>query len=222
MNVLPITILADHRPLTITINFKKAIHKTFSENSDQTEMPKRVTFNNTNIFRSEIEKNLNVNEQRKLITEITSCNFSIENEVYKIVEKIQHIFTDTAACTCEPKSRKTLNTNKPKLNHSKTLRPWYKSNCKKLKRQINYLCKKLTKYPTNPYLREKFFALRKNYKSLIKQERRKHEQSLTNTLESLHIFFLISNSIFEFSLELLSFRNQISQKLPYPTYQYFR
>ena len=50
-------------------------------------MPKRFTFNNTNIFRSEIEKNLTVNEQRKIITEITSCNFSNENEVYKIVEK---------------------------------------------------------------------------------------------------------------------------------------
>ena len=109
------------------------------------------------------------------------------NEVCKIVEKIQHIFTDTdTAYICEPKSRKTLNTNKPKQNNLKTHKPWYKSNCKKLKRQISYFCKNLTKYPTNPYLRGKFFTLRKKYKSLIKQEHRKYEESLTNTLETLY------------------------------------
>ena len=80
------------KPLTITINFKKAIHKTCNENSDQTEMPKKFTFNNTNIFRSEIEKNLNVNEQRKIITEITSCNFSNENEVYKIEKNTTYFY----------------------------------------------------------------------------------------------------------------------------------
>ena len=103
-----------------------------TENSGQIEIPRRFTFNNINNFRSEIEKNLNENEQRKIITEITSCNFSNENEVYKIVEKIQHIFTDTAH-TCELKSRKTLNTNNPKQKDSKTHKPWYKIICKTLK-----------------------------------------------------------------------------------------
>ena len=41
-------------------------------------IPRRFKFNYTN-FRSEIEKNLDENEQRKIITEITSCNFSNES-----------------------------------------------------------------------------------------------------------------------------------------------
>ena len=66
MNVLPITILSDHRPLTIT-QFQKTIHKPSNENNDQIEIPRRFTFNHTNNFRSVIEKNLNENEQRKMI-----------------------------------------------------------------------------------------------------------------------------------------------------------
>ena len=123
MNVLPITILSDHTPLTITINFKETIHKTSNEDGDQIEIPRKFTFNNINNFRNEREKKLNENEQRKIITEITSCNSSNENEVYKILENIQRIFTDTAH-TCELKSRKTLNTDKPKQKHSKTHKPW--------------------------------------------------------------------------------------------------
>ena len=60
------------------------------------------------------------------------------------------------ATTCKTKGRKTpkRKTNTNKVNKHK---PWYNKDCKGLKRQLNKLCKSLSKNTNNTYTRGCFF-----------------------------------------------------------------
>ena len=63
-----------------------------------------------------------------------------------------------------------------------TQKPWFNSECKNLRAQVHSLGKLLGKYPDNPYLRGKFFTIRKSYKKQIKLAKKKHNEDIMNKL----------------------------------------
>ena len=63
-----------------------------------------------------------------------------------------------------------------------TRKPWFNSECKNFRAQVRSLGKLLSKYPDNPYLRGKFFTIRKSYKKQIKLVKRKHNEAVMNKL----------------------------------------
>ena len=90
--------------------------------------------------------------QKEILTAINTRDQSV-NSLHNIVNKIENIFTKRAT-TCKTKGRKIpkrkINTNK--INKHK---PWYNKGSKK--RQLNKLCKSLSKSPNNTYTRGLYF-----------------------------------------------------------------
>ena len=72
-----------------------------------------------------------------------------------------------------------------KMQHKKK-KIWYSNDCKTLKRRLNQIRKSLDRNPEKQSTRILFYKTQKEYKYLIKYNRRKYEESLTDKLENLY------------------------------------
>ena len=182
MQVQPVTFLSDHRPLLLKISHSSPITNDKHEAIPLQDIPEKINIKDLNLFKTEIEA-VHKDKQNELLADIHSSDHS-EDSIYNIVNKIENIFIKTGE-KCKTKYRRAPKSNENKNRRNKH-KPWYNKDCKVIKRQLNKLCKSLSKNPNNSYTRGVFFSMRKKYKSKLKEERRNYEQALTMKLESLY------------------------------------
>ena len=82
------------------------------------------------------------------------------------------------------KNNKSLNKlQNLQRNKRKGKQPWFNLDCRKLKRKLNYICKAVNRNPNNTYLRNIYYKIRKEYRNLIKNSKRKYEEERIKKLE---------------------------------------
>jgi hypothetical protein len=81
------------------------------------------------------------------------------------------------------KQKNTINKNIK--NKTKVRQKWYDANCHNLKRNLSNIGKLLSKDPNNIFIRHLFFAKRKEYKRMVKKQKRQFYNSLLNKIEML-------------------------------------
>ena len=71
------------------------------------------------------------------------------------------------------------NSKKPKS------KPWYDRNCISLKKRLSNLAKLLLKRPNDPFVRGKFNTVKREYKSIVKSQKKLYYTNSINKLEGL-------------------------------------
>ena len=151
MRIQPLTILSDHRPVLLRINYQTA-NAIFEEEVISLEkIPERFIIKDMNNFKNELETSLDNVTQHQIVNEIKSCDLS-EGAVDNIVNKVENIFIEIVN-KCKIKVIKK--NKKPRKN------PWFNNHCRLLKRKLNNVCKSLNRNPSNAYTRGLFFTLKK-------------------------------------------------------------
>lgn len=62
---------------------------------------------------------------------------------------------------------------------------WFSRTCEQLRRELRTITKAVDRNPTNPFLRGRFFSMKKRYKNCCKNSKRKYEQEIIARLEEM-------------------------------------
>ena len=89
---------------------------------------------------------------------------------------------DLAASRSFKKKRVKDKKNKPPKMNQK----WFDLNPKKMRTKLINYGKMFSKYPKDPYIRNHFYKLQREYNKTKKQTYREYKKSLLNQLEILH------------------------------------
>ena len=65
-------------------------------------------------------------------------------------------------------------------------KPWFNSDLKALKKELDYKCKKFQKEPSNPFARSSFFKFLKFYRKIRKSTMKKYRKELLDQLDNLY------------------------------------
>ena len=115
-----------------------------------------------------------------LLQRLENINIDNPEELDEIIQTISNQYVNsTVSHSTNPKNAK----NKQKITKDKA---WYTNDCKEMKRRLNQVKKLLEKNPSKQDLRALYYNTRKQYKKLVKYQRRKYEENLTHKLEHLY------------------------------------
>jgi hypothetical protein len=117
-----------------------------------------------------------------LFSQTTTCERSAD--VDALVNNFSEILRTTSTTVVNIKKQKNT-INKNIKNKTKVRQKWYDANCHNLKRNLSNIGKLLSKDPNNIFIRHLFFAKRKEYKRMVKKQKRQFYNSLLNKIEML-------------------------------------
>ena len=90
--------------------------------------------------------------------------FHCNNRKYRNLAEVDMIVNGFSKILCKS-SQRILKCKKNQKNKKNNQRhKWYDNNCSTLRNDFRYLGKLLMEYPNDPFLRDTFFAERKEYK----------------------------------------------------------
>ena len=104
------------------------------------------------------------------------------NEVDTLLSNIQKTFEKTANNSFHRKKRNIEGKKvvKPKIKNKK----WFNRTCQDLRKDLKRTTKLVDSDPKNPFLRGRFFKIRKQYRSCYKKAKRNYEQEALSNLEN--------------------------------------
>ena len=127
-----LTELSDHRPLNLQLKYPKNI-TTDIENPDiLLPKPRIIKIKDYNIYKNELQNEMNQNNISQMISKIHTCKNKIE--LNNIIKLTTELYIKTAIkinpISCSP-------SNKKKTKSQTNKKTWYDNECTILKRQLN-------------------------------------------------------------------------------------
>ena len=174
MNLIPH--LSDHCPISTVINVT-IYAETITKTQGVLGAPKRIKWDDT---------------VRKIFT--TKLSSSQTKERLESLSKMEMCQTDTiedavGAITCilaeAANIRRLSNNPKRKKQNSKDSKPWFSNELVKAKNALKRASKAFIKDNNNISLRQELFKLKKDYKRLVKRNKRRFRQDIYNKLEEM-------------------------------------
>ena len=200
-----LTNFSDHRPTCLTLQYMGTKAKEMETGNFLLNRPRnKMKLDDYESYQKYLNNKLQINFIEPLINRIENLDTNIPTELDGIIHTLneQYISKDTISFDVrKAKSRKS------RLNNN----PWYTDDCKTMKNRLNQVRKMLEKNPNKQEIRILFYKTRKKYNKLVKQQRRKHEETITQKLECLY-----SNDRNEFWKHLKSMKsNTKEENLPH-------
>ena len=191
-----LTNFSDHRPTSLTVQYKgnkKPIQETMEHTTNR---PRNINKFDPINFEKELDERMQPQLIEPLIRKIEHSELC-PTEIDDIIQTINEMYISKDNITT-----KTRRKDKPK-NSILRNKPWYTDDCITMKRNLNQAKKLLEKNPNKQDIRILFYNTRKKYNKLVKQQRRKYEENITQKLE-----YLYSNDKQEFWKHLKSMKTQ--------------
>ena len=179
--------LSDHRPLSLNLS---SITGTLPAEDNASLLLKSENRKRKLSYNPTFENLLNTTERKTKLNNLTAQIKDLEdkNAITSSLNELENMFAEVSEliqpCDIPVKLKGSQNKIRNKKKKYQKKEPWYSAECRKLKRNIDYTCKALSKNPQNPYIRGNFFKLKKEYKKLTKQTKLKFDQKIVEELEN--------------------------------------
>ena len=101
-------------------------------------------------------------------------------DIESLVSKFTNVIVDVSKNVASVKKR-----HAPKKKQRVTVQKqkWFDKSCHSLKKELRNLGYLVSKYPNDPFLRQKFFSTKKEYKRLIKRLKRNFQSDMLNKIQ---------------------------------------
>ena len=136
------------------------------------------------LFNQQYENLINSAEVRETARKVL-CNINTnlgKESIDTVTQKVVDIIINVAkSCEVIGGGKERFKRKHKKRNNRE---PWFNLDCRKLKRNLDYISKALSRNPMNNNLRGRFFAIKKQYKKLIKKRKKKYNESIIQELEN--------------------------------------
>ena len=166
-----------HTPLSLTLNFKFG-KNTVSKKTPIKSPPKFIW----NSLEGETLKNLL--RQDDIVNKFEDIKIKIGNpnctktDADQLTKQLTDILFDISSKCLKLAKKRTWN-RKPQK------KAWYTSDCGQLKKRLRNLSRLLVKSPKDPYIRGKFLSTKKDYRKLMRLNKKMFEIKNVEKLESL-------------------------------------
>ena len=169
-----------HAPLSFSLNCKP-IDKGYAQHSTLLPSPPKLVWDvdKRDVFKLLLEQDY-FQEQLFDINEVLINPLCTKSETATAAKQLTDaIFEVAKKCFKVGGKRKRSKSNKPKKN------PWYNKDCVGLKKRFRNIARLLKKSPNDPYVRGKYFVVKKEYRNILKLNKTRFEVSNLKTLQSL-------------------------------------
>ena len=171
-------VFSDHCQMSCMLQCNYMTQSKYVDNTSKL-MPDKYIWNTDSP--EKYQEALNSPEIRLMISNLQN---SKTDDIDKLIGDLDSIFITAADMSLKIKKNKIGNAKiKKKANKDK---PWFNSNLKILKRELDLQCKKFQENYNNPYIRGNFFKCLKIYRKTRKEEMRTYRKDLINKLDTLY------------------------------------
>ena len=175
-----LTLLSDHRPISVTLHYNATNKNKEKKNTNSTTKRRKVVLKNYEIYKTELNKQMNSNQVTCLINKLENIKDKGDiPDLNKIVNDVKDMYLGSAG------SNENIRVDKTRTKRN-TKKSWYSPECNVLKRKLNQIRKNMDRNPNKKETRILFYKIQKEYKKLIKYKRRKYEENISGKLESLY------------------------------------
>ena len=183
-----LTLLSDHRPTCLTLQY--SAHKETEKEGKEPLLTshKRYKYFITNYaqFKTILQRKMNKKFTESLIQQLQNVNTHNDSiELDNIIQKINAQYLSSA--NTSHLMHKTNCNNKKGTKRTKQ-KTWYTKDSKTLKRKLNQVRKMLERNPNKQELRTLFYKTQKQYKNLIKSQRKTFEENMMTKLEHFYSY----------------------------------
>ena len=183
-----LTLLSDHRPTCLTLQY--SAHKETKKEGKEPLLTshKRHKYFITNYaqFKTILQRKMNKKFTESLIQQLQNVNTHNDSiELDNIIQKINAQYLSSA--NTSHLMHKTNCNNKKGTKRTKQ-KTWYTKDSKTLKRKLNQVRKMLERNPNKQELRTLFYKTQKQYKNLIKSQRKTFEENMMTKLEHFYSY----------------------------------
>ena len=183
-----ITNFSDHRPTRLTIQYNaiKDTNKVDNESEYSRPRNKQTFIKDYETYKNELNTKMDSNFIDPLLKRIESINMGGNPaDLDAIIQTINNTYLNKVRPVPEHYTNKQRMNNKNKNKMTKD-KAWYTNDCKTMKKRLIQARKMLEKNPEKQDLRILYYKTNKQYKKLVKFQRRKYEENLTYKLEHLY------------------------------------
>ena len=177
MKILPPNFGSVHSPISLRLNCK-----VFVQISDESLLPPPPRFiwdpSKSETFSLLLGRYDNIIKLDSLKERLDVNNLN-KYDIDNITKELTEILLDNAKSCLSIARRRKGKSGKTKKN------PWYNNDCSSLKKRLTNLAKLLTKSPKNSTLRGQFYTLKKEYRKLVKKNKKTFEIDNINKLNGL-------------------------------------
>ena len=170
--------LSDHCPLSFSIILQEQIEDDINTGLDP--LPVNYLWETSSI--EKYQEAIQSATIRSKITQYLHTNYETGN-INDAVQGLNDIIcnaADMSLKTCKPRLGKIKKGVKKKRGEK-----WYDKPCYILKREVRGMGKLLVKYPRDPYVRTRYFQLKKEYKRVIRYKRRIYKEALLSKMSEV-------------------------------------
>ena len=180
-----LTLLSDHRPISLTVKYNVNKDQNIQETPIScTPKKNKLMQNNKEIYKNELHRLMNKTSITSLINKLENIKDKTADTILdNTVKEITELYVKSARTL---PTRTNIRNKKPLNKKIKSRNIWHNKDCKNLKRKLNQIRKMVDKNPEKIQNRILFYKTQKEYKKLIKQNKRKYEENITNKLENLY------------------------------------
>ena len=177
-----LTTLSDHKILSVNLNNFIPYRETEKPSCNEEYLKRKKYFNDMGEFKK-ITKGIPF---KKAITELNNKMTNGKQGIESIDESVNKFsfILDTALQGSTNNMISTQSRYKKSVKKKIGKNSWYNNDCRILKRNLNYLCKAVSRDPNNFLLRNNYYKTRKKYRNLTKYYKKKFETDLINELEN--------------------------------------
>ena len=183
LSVLELSCISDHKPILIKLYNSSEKNTLKSKKNDPKEKlknkPTRYVWRNDSDRIYSEQLNLETENQKNASS---IPNLNVNDKIEILCEEVKSIFIGAANQCLNRQKIYQKRKQKPKI----VRKHWFNNDCQVIRKNLKYVCKSLSKDPKNPFTKEKFFKLKKMYRSICRKTKRKFEQNLFQKLEDLH------------------------------------
>ena len=176
MEVLPPQYSSVHSPISMSLDFEFAHHQILEE---KLPLPPRIkwTENSADDYIKLLSQTDNLDILDKIKEDLT--NLSTTEELESCTQTLTDLLITNAIKVFKLKGKDKK--NKRKTKH----KPWFNKDCINLKWRLCNLSKLLQKSPKDPFIRGKFFKLKKEFKKFTKESKKLYETEQVQKLKGL-------------------------------------
>lgn len=173
LKVHSISHLSDHCPLSFSISLQNEI-KNDSITKDLNQFPIKYMWESSST--EKYQEAIQSAAIRSKITQYLHMSYDTDDAVQGLNDIIYNA-ADMSLKTCS-----NILVSRKQRPKKKTNEKWFDKPCYIMKREFQGMSKLLVKHPRDPYVRARFFQLKKEYKKIIKLKRRSYKEALLNEL----------------------------------------